>query len=625
MLPFFALVYVWIVNKRITKHQVFTLIADKALKFQNPDDLVTLALITTEQKKDQWTQRVIKRINDEDPMTISEYYLDYNNGNSTLYKNILPEQDGATNWLVCIPLSLQYSLIEQEHLRMNHAGSTRLLQSLKRRCYFRLMQKTIRNYVSSCYFCQIVKGAHRTWRTQYKSLEVRAPGEVIGMDHYIGSLETTPEGFTCILVVRDLFSGLLRAYPQRQANALCTAEALTAHCYMDGVPIKLISDDAQVFNAHMIARLCSNIGISQIHAAPHHQYVNGATERLNALFNVLLKALRVEARSDWAKFLPGFCFSYNSVEDPQTGLSPHMIHYGRKLRTPLDHNLGRNIRSRNPVTMSSSSSLSDAHRKYFSDLTAEYKIWLEVAREAIQQRRDAVATRLNAPPSQRNEVKQPLEPGTKVIIRRHVFRSLTEAGARKAQDRCLLGEIIELRSENTYRVRILNTKNDRKIVQSVHIRDMAPYKQGAHHPVGWELDLGDEWPDEDELIAVKDPNYVDGKHVWIAKVCWLDDSNKSCVVHYYNASNHSLDATLTPVYMPKKGEKQVRISRKKLTDASPWSHEEYLNKIVARNLSLMGLWKLTAQSKKKLKDHFLSLISTSELSSSTSSSSSLSS
>ena len=102
-----------------------------------------------------------------------------------------------------------------------------------------------------------------------------------------------------------------------------------------GIPLKILSDQGSQFMGSIMAKLCKDLNIEQIHTAPYHPEGNGCIERMHGTLGPMLTKAS-SLGQDWVTQVPFALFAIRSAPNRETGFSPFELVYGHTVRTPLD-------------------------------------------------------------------------------------------------------------------------------------------------------------------------------------------------------------------------------------------------------------------------------------------------
>lgn len=178
---------VWITNHENTSDHVLAM-SNITLNLDTTKQFVSMPDLTREQQSEPKYKKLLssplyKIINN------ALYYV----GKDTKYPPRL-----------YVPMSLRHPFIRNQHLLNYHMGIDRLHDHLKSRIYFPGLKDYITTITKSCFFCNVAKAQLNRHHRNYSALNVDGPGQILSFDFY-ESVPATPDGFTAILVMVDLF------------------------------------------------------------------------------------------------------------------------------------------------------------------------------------------------------------------------------------------------------------------------------------------------------------------------------------------------------------------------------------------------------------------------------------
>ena len=79
-----------------------------------------------------------------------------------------------------------------------------------------------------------------------------------------------------------------------------------------------------------------SLGTKLIHSSAYHPQTDGQTERINQVFEDMLRACAIQYGKTWDKCLALAEFSYNNNYQSSLQMAPFEALYGRRCRTPLN-------------------------------------------------------------------------------------------------------------------------------------------------------------------------------------------------------------------------------------------------------------------------------------------------
>jgi hypothetical protein len=66
-----------------------------------------------------------------------------------------------------------------------------------------------------------------------------------------------------------------------------------------------------------------------------HPQIDGQSERINQIFEDILRACVLDFKGSWIQYQPLIEFAYNNSYQATIGMSPYEALYGRKCQSPL--------------------------------------------------------------------------------------------------------------------------------------------------------------------------------------------------------------------------------------------------------------------------------------------------
>ena len=147
-----------------------------------------------------------------------------------------------------------------------------------------------------------------------------------------------------ILVLTDVFSRWVEAYPLPDQTAESTAVCLADRTTPYGSPLLLYSDRGTSFLNAIIAAFCRIWHIQQHFTSAHHPQANGLVERFNATLCDMLRAYSVDTGQLWDETMNAVLFAYRTSFHLGINTSPDLLVYGQSLRVPLYVELYRYLR-----------------------------------------------------------------------------------------------------------------------------------------------------------------------------------------------------------------------------------------------------------------------------------------
>ena len=247
----------------------------------------------------------------------------------------------ATKTQLVIPDSMKDIVLQQLHNQGGHLGISKTTENIKARFYWPGYEQDIQAWISSCQQCQRRNPPQPVPRAPLGTIKTTHPFEKLSWD-IMGPLPTSSKGYQYILVVTDLFSKWVEAFPLRATDSETLAKILVDEVVCRyGVPVCLHSDQGANLNSQVILSLCRRLGINHTRTTAYHPQGNGQVERFNRTLESMLSKMVNENQKDWDTHLPKALFAYRTAIHNSTGYSPFHVNFGRSPTLPIDIMLGR--------------------------------------------------------------------------------------------------------------------------------------------------------------------------------------------------------------------------------------------------------------------------------------------
>ena len=227
---------------------------------------------------------------------------------------------------------LKLSIFESRHDSplAGHFGQDKTYQLISRDFYWPGMTKEVRDYVSSCFYCNRNKSSNHRKYGLLQPLPIPPyPWHSLSMD-FITQLPPS-DNFDAILVIVDRFSKMSLFL---KTHGTATSEDL-ANLFIDnvfskhGLPDNIVSDRGTLFVSSFWTSLCKQLRISRNLSTAYHPESDGQTERINQILEQYLRMYVNYQQDDWCKWLSLAEFAYNNSTHSSTKQSPFQTIYGR--------------------------------------------------------------------------------------------------------------------------------------------------------------------------------------------------------------------------------------------------------------------------------------------------------
>ena len=196
-----------------------------------------------------------------------------------------------------------------------HPGVSKLLQEIRRKCYYPGIAKHIKKWVEGCETCAKDKRVPNSMITpdllNLPEWDL-GPEDAMQIDLLLNL--PTSGGYQTVMTAIDVFSRYLFAYPLIEATAPNVAKVIidirTKQSYL---PSTLITDKGSAFTSPIVTKVATVLGITLKCATTKHPQTIGKIERTHASLKTNLKVVSGEYRRQWHKNLPLSLLSYNTT------------------------------------------------------------------------------------------------------------------------------------------------------------------------------------------------------------------------------------------------------------------------------------------------------------------------
>lgn len=295
--------------------------------------------IKREQAADDFTAGIIQSLKEGKPLA-----AELERGNKFLIvDDVLCRQStkhSDSRVQIVAPKALRWFIFDQLHVKSGHLGVYKTFEKVRERFYWPGYEDDIREAVEKCDACQRRKQPVPQPRAPLGTINSSYPFQKVSWD-MMGPLPTTLKGNKYILVVTDLFTKWVEAFPLSKTDSTTLATVLTDNIVCRfGVPETIHSDQGSNFVSNVIQALCDQLGINRTQTTAYHPQGNGQVERFNRTLEGMLSKVISDHQRDWDDHLQKALFAYRTAIHESTGFTPFMVTFGRSPNLPIDIILG---------------------------------------------------------------------------------------------------------------------------------------------------------------------------------------------------------------------------------------------------------------------------------------------
>ncbi|PAA77512.1 hypothetical protein BOX15_Mlig028235g4 [Macrostomum lignano] len=261
--------------------------------------------------------------------------------NDIIYRNWI-DSEGRKFEQTVLPenQALEQQLFRAYHDQMAHGGISKTKDLIRQRFWWPNYSTNLDRYIKTCTECQTRKKYGPKPRAPLEPEVSSYMGEKVHTD-FAGPFNATARGNKYLLLMVDHFTGWLEVKALRDCTAESTAWALyTEWITRHGAPEAFISDRGTSFTAELVKSLTENFRIDLRHTTSYHPQANGRCERMVRVVKDGIRLAQSELSLAWDEVLPHALMVQRSTISESNKFSPFELVYGRKMRLPVDAELG---------------------------------------------------------------------------------------------------------------------------------------------------------------------------------------------------------------------------------------------------------------------------------------------
>ena len=212
--------------------------------------------IRQEQAKDAYTSEIIQRLQEGKH---SDTQVDFHLEDGILVCQLRNSNNPSRQ--VVVHIALRQTIVEQLHNNAGHLGIRKTFEKVKERFFWPGYEQDVKDAVQRCDRCQRQNHPISKHQAPIDTIESEYPFQKISWD-IMGPLPATTRGYKYILVVTDLFSKWVEAFPLVTTDSVTLAKVLVEEVVCRyGVPQYLHSEQGANLVSEVIQSLCTLLGI----------------------------------------------------------------------------------------------------------------------------------------------------------------------------------------------------------------------------------------------------------------------------------------------------------------------------------------------------------------------------
>ena len=235
---------------------------------------------------------------------------------------------GKEHLRLCLPKNIAQEIVFRLHNVKNYHFSTdKMLRLFAMNFYCQNMSQIVKSMTNNCLVCTLYKGTHKkNISGDARSFHQSLPGQNLGAD--IAYMPISKNGFKYLLLVVDLISGFLVAYPLKKLDDVSTAEKLKQYLSHFPAPSTILADGGFEFSG-AFQKTAVEHGIQiRTPITKRPQLYGSAEKSVKDFKNLVTKLTSNKGRENWDSYIPLCLQIYNSQTPYNIGVPKSSIFLG---------------------------------------------------------------------------------------------------------------------------------------------------------------------------------------------------------------------------------------------------------------------------------------------------------
>lgn len=215
-----------------------------------------------------------------------------------------------------------------------HAGMRRMSNNIKKYYFWPGIDNDVREFVKRCDKCQRQKYSLPKKEPMVITSTANTAFEKIFLD-LVGPLETDSDNFAHVLTLQCELTKHVEGYPLISKKADEVARSFVNNFILRyGVPKVIATDRGKEFLSEIFQKVCTLLNIEQLNSTAYYHQSIGALEVTHKHLNAFLRIQTENHPELWSKWIPFWCFAYNTGVHTETGFTPYELVFGKKCSLP---------------------------------------------------------------------------------------------------------------------------------------------------------------------------------------------------------------------------------------------------------------------------------------------------
>ena len=239
-------------------------------------------------------------------------------------------------WRIQVPIVCRERVVHEFHDTplSGHPGADETIRSIREFFFWKGMNREIRRYVAGCHLCICCKPTHGQQPSAQRPRSARSAWDSVAVD-FMGPYPRTSRGNTHIMVVTDMFTRWVEAFPMRICDAPHSVKLFEEQVFTRfGYPKRLLSDNGPQFAGRVWATAAKNWDCELWTTPVSHPRANPTERRNQEVKKGLRLRLHENNQRTWDTHLPGLLFGLRRRQNAATGVTPSYLLFGKTIARP---------------------------------------------------------------------------------------------------------------------------------------------------------------------------------------------------------------------------------------------------------------------------------------------------
>ena len=231
---------------------------------------------------------------------------------------------------------MKYIIINDHHLlpTAGHAGIQRTIKTIRKRYFWKNLNKDVTQYIKKCTLCQKYKKITGPKVPLTITTTANSAFEKIYLD-LVGPLLKSFDNNQYILTTQCELTKFITATPIPNKSTEVVAKAFVENVILNyGIPKEIATDRGTEFMSQVFSEVCKLLKINKLNSTAYHHETIGALENSHKMLGNYLRIFTTDKLFEWSSWVKYYQFAYNNTVHSETNRTPFELVYGKLCNIP---------------------------------------------------------------------------------------------------------------------------------------------------------------------------------------------------------------------------------------------------------------------------------------------------